>query len=234
MKRVSLIVATLALASFLGFVTSANAQEFQASYKQYEVGPIATGGASIFTGTVPDGAKTDIHIAYTFGVFGDFMFNKNFGVGLGLGYESRGVYFKSQSGSTPNYDLAGNYFSIQPSFKIKAFMLGVDINVPMSGTGKYDFGSAGKTSSSVSTDSLGTLIDIRASVLLPLVESDKGNLDFVIQAAYCLSDMFGKNGAVLYGIQSDMSKVIDKSPVPTVQIGFTYLFSPGGPVYEKR
>ncbi|MBS1902898.1 MAG: outer membrane beta-barrel protein [Bacteroidetes bacterium] len=232
MKRVSLIVVTFALASFLGLVTSANAQEFQASYKQYEVGPIATGGASIFTGTVPDGAKTDIQLAYTAGVFADYMFNKNFGVGLGLGYESRGVFFKAQGSDTPNHKETIGYLSLQPSFKIKSFMLGADINLPLSGTAKHDNG-LGVVSSSIGKDSMGTLIDVRASVFLPLVENDKGNLDFLIQAAYCLTDFFGDPGRQFSGIQTS-ADIVKKSPVPTVQIGFTYLFSPGGPVYEKR
>lgn len=234
MNRFTRVFAAATMACVLGLASRSGAQEFQESYKQYEFGPFATGGISVYQGTVPDGAKTDIHVAYSFGVLGDYSFNKDFGVALGLGYESRGVYFKKSDASEPNYDESAALFSIQPSLKIKAFMLGVSIGVPLSTTAKYNFGGAlGSASSTVSSDSTGTLIDIRAGALLPLVENDKGNLDFMIQVSYCVSDFFGKNGRVVL-FQSDLSKPMTKSPVPTLQLGLTYLFSPGGKVYESR
>jgi hypothetical protein len=233
MNRFTRVFATAMMACVLGFASRSGAQEFQESFKQYEFGPLASGGVSVFQGSVPDGAKTDIHVAYTFGILGDYAFNKDFGFALGLGYESRGVYFKAQGASTPNVDMAAGFFSIQPSLKFKAFLLGVNIGLPMSGTAKYTSDLL-NTTSTIGSDSLGTIIDIRAAALLPLVENDKGNLDFYIQASYCVSDFFGKNGVILWGIQSDPTKPITKSPVPTLQLGLTYLFSPGGKVYESR
>lgn len=234
MKRVTPIVSAIIIAIVCGMATQSFAQEFQESYKQYEFGPLATGGASVFMGTVPDGAKTDVHVAYTFGIFGDFNFNPVVGFALGLGYESRGVFFKAADASEPNYDIAMSYFAIQPSVKFRSFLLGMNIGLPLSGTVKYT-SSLGSASSKInSTDSMGTLIDIRAGVVLPLVENDKGNLDFYVQASYCLTNFFGDNKLALYGIQTDLSKPISSSPVPTLQLGLTYLFSPGGKVYEKR
>ncbi len=211
------------------------AQEFQESYKQYEFGPLATGGISVFMGSIPQGAKTDIQLAYTFGVFGDYSFNKNMGVGLAFGYESRGVYFKKSDATQPNFALHMNYLSIQPSFKFSRFLLGVDIDIPSSASQVSDPGNGlPKTTSDYPSGDLGTIIDVRASALLPLVQNDKGDLDFVIQAGYCVTDALKDKTFLKTKSGMNVTDELTNSPVPTIQLGLTYLFSPGGKVYDTR
>ena len=83
-------------------------------------------------------------------------------------------------------------------------------------------------SRSIGKDTMNTLIDIRAEGLLPIVENDFGNLYFVIQASYCLSDAVGMGGFYTVGQNfTNAPNPVTKSPIPTVQIGLSYLFSPG-------
>ncbi len=233
MNRLKIIFSTLVLSAVLvGFASESFAQEFQQPYKHIEVGFFATGGLSIFQGNVPDGAKTDIQSAYTFGALGSFMIDPQFGFALGMGYEKRGAYFHKESKTEPNETYTLNYISIQPSVRFKSFLLGVNIGMPVGGTDKYTPGSSGGTDISFERDfkdSMATNIDIRASALLPIVENDNGNLYFMIQAAYSISDALGKNGFRLSPfIQTDPLLVNKGSPIPTIQIGLSYLLSPGG------
>ena len=215
------------------FAGSSFAQEFQQSYKQYEFGPFATGGLSVFQGDVPDGSKTDIHIAYTFGALADYAFNREWGLALGVGYESRGMYFHQQANDPPNESITLNYITIQPSLKFKSFLLGINIGIPASNNVDYNLNNyngvnLGKSSKSYGSDSINLLLDIRAAGVLPLVENDNGDLDFIVQASYCISNAIGKG---FYTVGQTTSTAITKSPIPTFQIGLSYLFSPGGKVY---
>ena len=122
-----------------------------------------------------------------------------------------------------------NYLSLQPSIRFKSFLLGVNIGLPLGSK----FESSGPTyaptnPNSFAKDSLNTVIDIRAEGLLAIVENDIGNLYFVIQASYPLSDAVGGSGfyTVSQNLVNSPSRVT-KSPIPTVQIGLSYLFSPG-------
>ena len=211
----------------LGAVLSASntfAQDFAQPYKRLEFGLFGSGGLSVFQGDVPDGSKTDIHSAYAFGLMGATAFNPEWGAALAIAYDSRGMYFHQQSADEPNLNLTINYLSFQPSLKFKNFLLGANIGIPMSGKADYKLGTI-STSKSINTDSLNTLIDIRVAGLLPIVENDMGNLDFYIQLSYCVSDAVT---AFVTPGQTDLSKPVTKSPIPTVQIGLAYLFSPMG------
>ena len=206
-------------------------------YKMYEVGPLATGGLDIFSGTVPDGAKTDIRPAYTFGILGTYAANRDIGFALGLGYESRGMFFKMQDKTDPNETITLNYLSIQPSVRFKSFLLGINIGIPLSSSFDSVLNSANNpaglypsSSSYFTKDHMGTLIDIRAEGLLPIVENDFGNLYFVIQASYPVSNAI-KDGFFTVNQEPNtpinQKTLVTTSPIPTVQIGLSYLFSPG-------
>jgi hypothetical protein len=205
------------------------AQQDTLPYKLYEVGLFGTGGVSVFNGTVPDGSKTDIRPAYTFGALGTYAANRDIGFALGLGYEARGMFFKEQNKTDPNETITLNYFSVQPSIRFKSFLLGVNIGIPLSG---HVDGTTGLSapfpstySADIGKDTLNTVIDIRAEGMLPIVENDFGNLYFIIQASYPLSDAIGKGGFLTPG--QTTTTPVTKSPIPTVQLGLSYLFSPG-------
>ncbi|MEP7234246.1 MAG: hypothetical protein ABI778_03010 [Ignavibacteriota bacterium] len=198
-------------------------------FKHFEVGPFFTAGLSVFQGDVPEGAKTDVHFAFSGGALLAYSFHQSWGVALGLGYESRGIYFHKEAVEIPNIDFTLNYFSIQPSIKFKQFLLGVNIGLPLSGKSKWNTGYPAPAASSVegeaNKDSLNTMIDIRAQGLLPIVENDDGALYFVINASYNVSDAL-KNFVLPF--QNDFSKPVTKSPIPTLQLGLSYMLAPGG------
>jgi len=215
---------------FSGIVASAqiNPQD-TLPYKRYEFGLFGTGGLSIFQPTPPDGTKTDVEPAYTFGALGTYAANRDIGFALGLGYESRGMFFKEQNKTEPNEEFRFSYFAIQPSLRFKSFLIGVNINIPVGFNLTVNPGSGYSAySRSIGTDTANTLIDIRAEGLLPIVENDFGNLYFIIQASYCLSDAVGKGGFYTVG-QNPLNSPdpVTKSPMPSVQLGLSYLFSPG-------
>ena len=203
------------------------AQEMQDTlpYKAYEIGLFGTGGVCVFNGTVPDGSKTDIRPAFTFGALGTYAANRDIGFALGVGYEARGMFFKKQNVTDPNETITLNYLSIQPSVRFKSFLLGVNIGLPMSSKFESSGSYLPTNPNSFSKDSLNTVIDIRAEGLLGIVENDFGNLYFVIQASYPISDAVGGKG--FYTVAQTTTTPVTKSPIPTVQIGLSYLFSPG-------
>jgi hypothetical protein len=198
-------------------------------YKVYEVGPLVSGGLSIlWPGTIPDGSKTDISPAYTVGVLGTYAANRDIGFALALGYEARGMFFKEQNKSDPNETINFGYLTIQPSLRFKSFLLGVNINLPMSSSFSYTTSSYPTNPNSFSKDSLNALIDIRAEGLLPLVENDFGNLYFIIQASYSVTNAVGGKG--FYTVSQNFANSpnpVTGSPLPSVQVGLSYLFSPG-------
>lgn len=197
------------------------------AYKHFEVGAGATIGASVFNGTVPDGSKTDIHFpAYLVQAMGIYSFHPYWGVALGIGYESRGMYFKEQNKTEPNVDVSLNYISFQPSIKFKQFLLGATIGLPTGATSTYNPGS-GLASQTRSTgkDTMNTLIDIRIGGMLPIVENDNGALFFLINASWNVSDAFNQP---FFTPGQTTSTGVTKSPIPTIQVGLSYLFAAGG------
>ena len=198
-------------------------------YKAYEFGPMLTGGLSIlWPGTIPDGSKTDIRPAFTAGVLGTYAANRDIGFALALGYESRGMFFKEQNKTDPNETIGFNYFTIQPSVRFKSFLIGVNINLPMSSSFSYTTTYYPTNPNSFSKDSLNTLVDLRVEGLLPIVENDFGNLYFIIQASYSLTSAVGGKG--FYTVSQNFTNSpnpVTSSPLPSVQIGLSYLFSPG-------
>lgn len=231
MKSLTLFLAGILVIFAAIFSRPVSAQTDTLPYKAYELGLFATGGLSVFNGTVPDGVKTDIEPAYTFGALGTFAANRDIGFALGLGYETRGMFFKQESKTVPNQSFTFSYISIQPSVRFKSFLLGVNIGLPSGFKSTYKanvLGTDQTYNSTNTTDSMNTLIDIRAEGLLPIVENDFGNLYFIVQASYCLSDVIGKGGFRLTQVgQTSTTPPVTKSPMPTVQIGLSYLISPG-------
>jgi len=200
-------------------------------FKHIEIGPMFTAGLSIFQGDVPDGSKTDVHFAFTGGALFAYSFHPNWGIGFGLGYESRGMTFHPQNVDNPKQDITLNYLSVQPSLKFKQFLLGVNLGIPLSSSQTIAGATAGFADpvhfpDSYSSSFMNMMIDIRAEGLLPIVENDNGALYFIINASYNMSDAL----TAFYTIgQSDSyAKAVTKNPVPTLQLGLSYMLAPGG------
>jgi hypothetical protein len=185
----------------------------------FGVGPFFTAGAAIFTGDVPTGFKTGMQFAYTAGALGTFEISKTFGVTLGLGYQSRPIYFRNEKGTDyGEYTSNLTYISIQPGVKFGAFMVGIDINLPNASTytTKTKLPVEFTSETDFKSEDLGTVIDFRIGGLIPITQSTTSELNFFVQAAYGLTTAL-KNDKKSDG--SDMNY-----PVATAQGGLCYTF----------
>jgi hypothetical protein len=218
----------LSIVFFLGAATSILAQTVDTlPYKLYEIGPLVTGGISAFTGSVPQGSKTDVQRAFTVGALGAYAFNRQVGATLCLGFESRGIFFKKHDATEPNETIELNYFTVQPSIRFNSFLLGFNLGIPISSSFESKGSSYPSNPNSFSLDSMNLLFDVRAEGLLPILENDFGNLYLVIQASYPLGNAVSSNFYTVAQDNPSSTTAVTKSPVPSVQLGLTYLFSPG-------
>jgi hypothetical protein len=145
MKKLTSLFSSTLVALTLLFSSQIHAQGTDAepapgstAFKPYfAVGPFFTAGAAIFAGEVQEGQKTGMQFAYTAGALGAYEISKTFGITLGLGYQSRPIYFRDEA-DADNYEMVAGltYISIQPGVKFGAFMVGVDINMPNAATWK--------------------------------------------------------------------------------------------------
>lgn len=195
-----------------------------APFKPYfAVGPFFTAGGAIFAGEVQEGEKTGMQFAYTAGALGTYELSKTFGITLGLGYQSRPIYFRNEQNADKGeltYNLT--YISIQPGVKFGAFMVGVDINMPNAATKSYKQTDPVEisTETDVDKDDLGTVIDIRLGALIPLTQSVSSELNFFVQGAFGLTDAI-KNQKFLVGDNVGDDRTY---PVGTLQGGLCYTF----------
>ena len=227
MKRFFFPAILWSFASIVLCTAPAFSQSSAEQYKQYEFGPFVTGGASVFMGSVPDGAKTGVTPAFSAGAFGDYMFNHIAGVALALGFESRGMNFVGQAGDPPHENFTLQYFSIRPSVKVGVLLVGVNIGAPVNISTSYTTSQNLTASSAIASKQQNTLVDIRLEGMFALFENKDGKLSFHAEASYPLTDAIGEGGFVV-PFQTNTAKIISKSPIPSVQLGLSYLFSPGG------
>ena len=166
-QRFSLLALLFVLSVFVSKPVFAQIDQDTLPFKHLEVGPFFTAGLSIFQGDVPDGAKTDVHFAFSGGALAMYSFHPHWGFGLALGYESRGMYFHEQANDTINETIGLNYLSIRPSIKFKQFLLGVNIGIPLSATTEYSHSNLSLVYPPITKDIMNTILDIRAEGLLP-------------------------------------------------------------------
>ncbi|HEY6171230.1 MAG TPA: hypothetical protein VIX80_03120 [Candidatus Kapabacteria bacterium] len=216
------LVALMLCISSKGFAqgTDATPTTTAAPFKPFfGVGPFFTAGAAVFTGDVPEGLKTGMQFAYTAGAIGTFELSKTFGITLGLGYQSRPIYFRNEESAEFGETTANlTYISIQPGIKFGAFMIGVDINMPNAATASYKVTKPieGSSETDIDNDDLGTVIDFRIGGLIPITQSTTSELNFFVQAAYGLTSAI-KNEKKLDGTEMTY-------PVGTLQGGLCYTF----------
>lgn len=227
MKKLSFVFASVLIALVVLNPVTSFAQDASSPFKPYfEVGPYFTAGAAIFAGEVQEGEKTGMQFAYTGGVLGIYELSKSFGVSLGLGYQSRPIYFRNESSADKGEWTTGlTYISIQPGIKFSSFMVGVDINMPNAAQVEYKASEPANVSSTtdVPEKDLGTVIDIRLGALIPLTQSVTSELNFFIQGAFGLTDAI-KNQKFLVGDNIGDDRTY---PVGTLQGGLCYTFSLG-------
>lgn len=224
------LVALMLCLSSKGFAqgTDATPPTTTAPFKPYfAVGPYFTAGAAIFAGEVMETEKTGMQFAYTAGALGAYELSETFGITVGLGYQSRPIYFRDEQ-NADNWERKAEitYISIQPGVKFGAFMVGVDFNMPGSIT-ITDKGEVpppiDASMSGVTDDDLATVIDIRLGALIPLTKSKSSELNFFIQGAFGLTSAI-ENQKFTKGDNVGDDRTF---PVGTLQGGLCYTFNLG-------
>lgn len=224
MKKLTILVSGVLVALIVFTSTRSVAQDATTPFKPYfAIGPFFTGGAAVFAGEVQEGEKTGMQFAYTVGALGAYELSETFGITLGLGYQSRPIYFRNEQNADfgdSTFNLT--YISIQPGIKFGAFMVGVDINMPNAATVKYTRAdpSAVSTETDIPDSELGTVIDIRLGALIPITHSKTSELNFFVQGAFGLTDAL-KGYKFVIGDNAGDDRTY---PVGTLQGGLCYTF----------
>lgn len=222
---------TFFLAALLGsFISNVRAQDFTASsssdnWRDVLTGPYFTGGGAVNAGTVPTGSKTNYKFAWGLGVASEVPMAKNISVEGEIGYDARSISFFKQDDENFKFDYTFNYFAVRPSIMLSDFKLGVGIGVPLGYSITTQLG-ANQPSATTSGGASGMtlLFELRLGAIIPIIQSDNGRLNLVIDASYALSNIV-TNGPLEYiSPSANPTSTDNNGPLATAQLGLQYLF----------
>ena len=212
--------ALAALLVTVGIVSTTRAQSGMAveNWGDIRLGPMFTAGESLNAGTVNSGTKTGALFAFTGGAVALFPFTSNFGLQVGLAYDSRGVNFHDESNeNTHMYNYNFSYLSLQPEFDFSGFLIGFGFGLPMgaSMTTSSDF----TPSAAPTTSDINFLVEGRIGANITIINSDESQLKLMIVAAYPFTKI-QKNIGLAGAVNADNNN----GPLATAQIGLSYMF----------
>jgi hypothetical protein len=222
-------------------------------FKDVTAGPYFTAGIARQNEDLPGGSSTMPwntlpRFSYTLGGTIDFFYNQWFGLDFSALYDSRDLYADTV-GET--IDVSMGYLSFQPSIRFFWLLLGFSFDIPMSGSAIENLasyhrpsGDQPKTNSynenvNVPTGDIQSLTEIRATLSIPILETDEAYLHFLISGSYPLSKTIaGTSGfdttgyTKTSGIGSPTnpggrfsgSSQPGKGPLPTIEAGISYQF----------
>jgi hypothetical protein len=218
MHKTYSLLAVLVLAGLLS-VSSTQAQNATNSNARptFTIGPLFTAGASVFTGDVPQGLKTDARFAFNGGILTVLNTIPNFGFQLGLTYDSRAMNLHAQNDAEILTNYTFTYFNVQPGMKFKDFILGLGIGIPMSGSAQSAIHGATGTSEDIATSRLNTMLEVRLGAEVPVFEASTSDLRFLIVACYPFTKTFADS----------FTSTTGNGAIATLQAGFSYQFGLG-------
>jgi hypothetical protein len=230
-------------------------------FKDVTAGPYFTAGIARQNEDLPGGSSTASSVmqtswqtlprfSYTLGGTIDFFYNQWFGLDFSALYDSRDLYADTV-GET--IDVSMGYLSFQPSIRFFWLLLGFSFDIPLSGSAIENLasyqrpsGDQPKTNSynqniNVPTGDIQSLTEIRATLSIPILETDDAYLHFLISGSYPLSKTItGTSGfdttgyTKTSGIGSpgppptpgrfSASSQVGKGPLPTIEAGISYQF----------
>jgi hypothetical protein len=194
-------------------------------FKDITVGPYFTAGLARQNGDIPSGWRSDQTFAYTFGGTVDGSINRWLGLNLTLLYDSRNLYFASD-GDSNSIDLNVNYIALQPSIRIAWFLMGLAIDIPMSGSATETVTYLPKTKSkyesnlNVDTKDLSMLMELRGTAAIPMLQLESGMLHFIFSANYPLTKTLAGSSFDTTGVFHNLGT----GKLPTVEAGLSYQF----------
>jgi hypothetical protein len=219
------LTAIAALAFSFVTVTQGQAQSGMAieNWKNIKVGAMLTAGGATSAGPVATGTKTSPGFALSGGALAIFPFSPNIGFDLAVCYDSRMVSFHDEANTSNGVDISAGYLSIRPGFNLGGFTIGLGIGLPMSVSvaqntpPNHNFPFVPSASSSDMT----MLLEGRIGGSIPIMQTDKAELRFLIEGAYGFSPIFSSDFVTKNG-GTDNTK--NNGPLATLQLGFAYLF----------
>jgi hypothetical protein len=221
-------------------------------FKDVTAGPYFTAGISRQNEDLPELSPTTQwqslpRFSYAIGGTIDFFYSEWLGLDFSLLYDSRDLYLSDTSGD--NIDLSLGYFSFQPSIRIFWLLVGFSFDLPMSGSAIENLSSYTRSDQpnthsytqnmNVSTSDLPSLTELRATLSIPILETDDAYLHFIVSGSYPLSKTvsgttsFDTTGYTkTSGIGSPTnpgghfsgSSQPGKGPLPTIEAGISYQF----------
>lgn len=190
------------------------------------VGPYLGIRGGVNTTDPPEGIKNAFSISSLpdFGVTGYLPLSdeQKMGAVLDLGYHTISYGQKFDADEDMNWVLNLNYFNIGPAFSFNGFLIGLNVGVPLGGTNSSDdeeiqqFLLGGEEEIDIEADHMATIVELRLGGMIPLVKTETGRLNFIIDAGYFLT-----------GVADSKELGDDENnyhPV-TLRLGLNYLFN---------
>ncbi|GEM_PF-1070500 len=152
-------------------------------------------------------------------VFVPFGTDNNLGFLLDLAYVSYPYKFKLYGDEDVNWVDKLSYFTIAPNFHISGFIFGVNIGIPMAAESDNATTTGNTYTYLYAKESMKTMIDIHIGALIPLVKTNFGRLNLLIQGEYALSDAFSPDLLTMNKFQK-----FNIQPA-AIKFGLSYIFN---------
>jgi len=229
-------------------------------FKDVTAGPYFTGGITQQKVNLPGNEADPWHsesgFSYSLGAAMEFSVNPWVGLAFTALYDARDVYLANR-GDNDNIDLSIGYLSFQPAIRLAWLLVGLSFEIPMAGNATQNVASYYHSDQlvvgarptpqkyaanlDVDTKDLSTITELRATLQIPILQSENGMIHLVICGSYPLSaalstktpvfDTTGQNHGtitpdnehlVFSHFSNDFAPA--QGPLPSIQAGITYQF----------
>jgi len=231
MKKILLIIVSVSLYFVISnaelFAQDKGNQSTETKYTAMDIYPFGVGLAISFKGGVntmdpPDGVKND----YVFTAMPDigaqvylpFGTENNMGIVFDLAYLSFPYKFKLYGQEDVNWLDKVSYFAIAPNFHLSGFMIGFNFCLPLAASSDNNVAGNSYTYN-YQKDNMKFIIDAHIGALIPLINTETGRFNLLIQAEYALSDIF-ENDLITKNPQQEFNI----QPV-AIKFGLSYIFN---------
>lgn len=231
MKKILFIIVAVSLYFIVSgaelFAQDTGNQSTETKYTARDIYPFGVGLAISFKGGVntmdpPDGVKND----YVFTAMPDigaqvylpFGTENNMGIVFDLAYLSFPYKFKLYGQEDVNWTDKVSYFAIAPNFHISGFLIGFNFGFPLAAASDNNVAGNSYTYN-YQKDNMKFIIDAHIGALIPLINTETGRFNLLIQAEYPLSDIF-ENDLVT----NNTKEAFNVQPV-AIKFGLSYIFN---------
>jgi hypothetical protein len=219
-------------------------------FKDVTAGPYFTAGIARQNEELPDDWSSLPKFSYAIGATIDFFYSQWLGVDFSALYDARALYADT-AGESINMSLG--YLSLQPSIRIFWLLLGFSFDIPMSGSAIETLSSYTRPSGdqpsthsynenlNIPVSDIHTLAEIRATISIPILETDDAYVHFIVSGSYPLTKTISTtagfdstgytptSGIGTAGPPQTPGRFSGpsqpgKGPLPTIQAGISYQF----------